>query len=179
VLRIFGVSAGVGLVASAVVGWIAQNFYTALVIGLVAWLAALMGLLAKTTTQAESRVPLPSRTQPETENEGVPPHGPITHRSVRIADLVDHDNKIRNRMFQLCTIYGPAVVCFLGHTHIISCRVEGDPKGVFFETSGEGRPIGVVWFVDCTLDRCTFVDVGLAGAESAIRHYRKQFNIRG
>jgi Tfp pilus assembly protein PilN len=75
VLRILGVSASIGLV-SAVIVWVAQNFYSALVIGLVVWLFAMMSLLAKTTKQADSQVPLVAESDTEEETPPVSSTGP-------------------------------------------------------------------------------------------------------
>jgi hypothetical protein len=75
VFRILGVSAGIGLV-SAVIARVVQNFYAALVIGLAVWLFAMMGLLAKTTRQADSRVPLVAESDAEDESLPMPPTDP-------------------------------------------------------------------------------------------------------
>jgi hypothetical protein len=184
-LQLFGVSAGFGFLVGGVIAWIVQNFYAALVVGLAGWLFLLMGLLAVGARQAKpGRVPPEGapETKPE-PTEGValpdalPAYGPIAHRPVRIADLVDRDNKIRNREFRLCILHGPAVLMFVGGFNAYSCRVEGSPEAIFFETSGEAVPAGVVWFSDCTFDRCTFFDVGLAGTQRTLNHYKRLFQV--
>lgn len=100
------------------------------------------------------------------------PPNPLIHSSTRVTDLADEDNKIRNRTFEHCTLYGPAVVLFTGVVEMDTCRVEDDPDSVFLETSGKKPPNGSVIFVDCTFRRCTFSGIGIAGPSNALQRYK-------
>ena len=101
---------------------------------------------------------------------------PLTHTSVRIADLADQDNKIRNQTFEHCTLYGPAVVFFTGVIEISLCRVEEDPESVLLQTSDNKPPTGAINFVDCTFRRCTFRGIGIAaGTQESLQQWREKF----
>jgi hypothetical protein len=139
VLRVMGVSASFGAV-SALITWFAENFQAALAIGLVVWLAVLMGLLYRTAKQADSVVSLGARQavplRPGSSPDSAPassPYPPIQEyelplllatrwvqgRSFQIEQFVRQNAfKLRNDIsltlnhmtFVDCQIYGPALI---------------------------------------------------------------------
>ena len=137
-LRVFGASAGLGLIVGAI-AWLIQNFYAAVVVGLVVWLFAIMGLLARAALRVgppetggveakssasvhSSPAPVMSEPYPRVRDEEVPQLLEtrwVQGRTIQIEQFVRHraytlrnDVHVRlNHMtFMDCQIYGPALL---------------------------------------------------------------------
>lgn len=110
VFRILGISAGMGVVSGSL-AWIVQNFYAALVVGLVAWVAVLAGLLVQTTRQAESKIPLPTGSVSSEDvadhtaaPTGEPPQQPSTRGGSALHPILQ-DHELGQTYFENRTIY--------------------------------------------------------------------------
>ncbi|MDO8613729.1 MAG: hypothetical protein Q7R32_13060 [Dehalococcoidia bacterium] len=96
--------------------------------------------------------------------------------TIRIADMVREDLVIRDRTFEECEIFGPAVLIPLGAGVLQECSFEGDPASVFWEIpSGRVAIAGAIGLQDCVFKRCKFRRIGLAGPPEAIEKFRAGF----
>jgi len=96
-----------------------------------------------------------------------PPTGnrEFTDDVVRIAALTVNTNTVSGLTFSNCRMIGPAVVVFIG-CEISHCTWSGSIDSMFWEVDPLTRPhiIGAVAFRDCMFSKCTFAEVGIAGA---------------
>lgn len=84
---------------------------------------------------------------------------------------------IKNKHFDRCVIYGPAIISPISGCHIqgnqFACS-EGNSSDLFHEISDERKEIiGIIGLIDCKFTNCWFRGVALAGN----LHLRNQFEI--
>lgn len=82
--------------------------------------------------------------------------------SIRIIDIVPKDNVIRNRTFEDCHIYGPAILTFFGNTSVLFNKFDAPLDNIFITVSIR-KLVGVIVLENCTLLRCQFHNIGLVG----------------
>src|SRR5688572_10864091 len=98
----------------------------------------------------------------------------VTHRSFRIVDLVGLDSLITRRIFEDCTIYGPAVLVPLGSSMFEKNIFEGEPQALLWEIPEDRTQVeGAIGLVDCTFRRCIFRRIGIAGPRTVIDLFRQ------
>lgn len=120
--------------------------------------------------------PLPDVAQPQTRESSWLAEVYLSHRSFRIYDIPrDDDGIIRNRTFEDCDIYGPAVLVPLSG-RLDGCSFEGDADTVLWELSPrQERIVGAIGLEDCIFRRCRFRRIGLAGTGEFIEKAREDF----
>jgi hypothetical protein len=98
-------------------------------------------------------------------------------RVIKLTDLVGDDGILEGFAFLGCQIKGPAVLVSQDST-MVDCSF-GTPnvEAILWEVP-LSRPVvlGVVAAVNCTFERCTFLNVGLAGPPDEIRKMRQQLS---
>lgn len=100
----------------------------------------------------------------------------IVRKHVRIGDLA-LENKIINRTFEDCDIYGPAVLRTSGFGYIVESRFDGPGDHVFIEISeNQKAAIGPIEVTGCSFRRCRFHGIGfiVSGAEKATLKAKNQ-----
>ena len=87
----------------------------------------------------------------------------FSKQHIRICDLAV-DNRIYERLFEDCHIYGPAVVVITGDGIIIQCCLEGSYDNLFmYLADTQKEVIGPIELADCVFRRCHFHGVGFTG----------------
>jgi hypothetical protein len=100
----------------------------------------------------------------------------ITHRSFRIVDLLGQNDYIVDRIFEDCTIYGPAVVVPLDHTVFDQCVLDAPPDALLWEVPEDRQFIvGAIGLIRCTLRRCHLRGLGIAGPKAMINEFMEDF----
>lgn len=90
----------------------------------------------------------------------------LTHRSFRIVDLVEDDDIIEGRIFEDCTIYGPAVLAPLNDNTFSHNTFEADPAAFLWQVAEDrDRVVGAIGLRRCIFRRCIFRRIGLAGKQ--------------
>jgi hypothetical protein len=84
-------------------------------------------------------------------------------RAIRIADLTQNTATITNRVFENCTIIGPAVFALRGRTSMSDCSFEGPKERLWIDVPKGFRPAGVVWVVNCIFRECHLSGIGQIG----------------
>lgn len=89
----------------------------------------------------------------------------ITHRSFRIVDIVAPVPPIlEGRLFEDCTIYGPAVLLPLSETRFEQCTFDAAPEAIFWELlPTRDLVVGGIGVAKCAFTRCHFFGIGIAG----------------
>lgn len=97
----------------------------------------------------------------------------LTNETVRVADLITNDTHavIHAKTFRECTLIGPAVMQWRDCTARY-CTWEGDAEQVFYPRHTAAERRGLVVFLACTFDRCTFLNLGAYGDESLLELLR-------
>jgi hypothetical protein len=80
--------------------------------------------------------------------------------SIRISDLAREDIVIRDRTFEDCYIYGPAILVPHGMGMFHECGFEGDTSSLFITIAEERSVIGVIALENCIFRRCHFRKIG-------------------
>lgn len=97
----------------------------------------------------------------------LPPNtGDRQHRDdvIRVTALTVNTNEIVGETFSNCRILGPAVLVPFDSA-FLHCVWDGTPDQVFWEIPPDRTAvIGAVAVRDCTFSRCSFQQIGLAGA---------------
>lgn len=99
----------------------------------------------------------------------------LQNKNVRLVDLAMQDPIVRNRTFEDCQIYGPAVLvperCVFYQCHMDTAGDAG-----FIKTTNE-RLWGVLRFEGCVFRRCSFYKIGFIGPPEAIDRLRSQVTL--
>lgn len=107
-----------------------------------------------------------------TINELIP--SVLQHKNIRVVDLAMQDPIIRNRTFEDCQIYGPAV--FLNERcNMYDCDMDAGREAGFIKTSN-AILWGVIKFQDCVFRRCSFYKIGFIGLPEDIDKIKSQMN---
>ena len=85
--------------------------------------------------------------------------------SIRIADLVREDIVIRNKVFEDCHIYGPAIITLKKSGIVIdNTFYDVTPDTFFIEVPPKGYiGSGIIIIEDCRFFRCTFHKINFIG----------------
>jgi hypothetical protein len=100
----------------------------------------------------------------------------ITHLTFQITDLARYEHVIRNKTFEDCTIYGPAILVPLSAAEMVSkCVFVGTAESMFWEIP-DGRKLvqGAIGLDGCWFRRCRFVGIGFAGPAALGEHLKAQ-----
>jgi hypothetical protein len=93
----------------------------------------------------------------------------ISHRHFRIVDLAREEDLIRNRTFEDCTIYGPAVLFPIGNFGgFLNCSfgVQSARELSWPLENTERHYHGAIGLEGCVFRRCRFVRIGLAATDA-------------
>ena len=96
----------------------------------------------------------------------------LKDRHIRISDLA---GLLRDRTFQNCYIYGPAIVFFHDETVMAHCnwKSEATIEDLFYETKPDRRAyVGVIPIGRCNFHGCTFIGIGVVGPPLLIETIR-------
>jgi hypothetical protein len=101
----------------------------------------------------------------------------LQNMNIRISDLAREESIIRNKTFDNCQIYGPAMIvprnCIkMGQLTL----AEIDPNGVFIETKNRTAS-GVIWLDNCVIKDCTFHKISFIGSLADLKSVKKDFGI--
>lgn len=105
--------------------------------------------------------------------------GPIIRKKViRLIDLVNPKSlEIRNKTFENCEIYGPAIVFIGANNSFISCGFDIPiPSFYFWEINLDGLAkiiVGVIGINECKFKDCNFHMIGFAGDSNLHDTFRK------
>lgn len=102
----------------------------------------------------------------------------LQNKTIRLADLVREDFTIRNRTFDNCHIYGPAVIFFTGGIFIDNVLKRIDITNIdanFIETTNTGV-LGVIVFDNCVIKKCTFYNISFIGNSERIAKIKAGFS---
>ena len=85
------------------------------------------------------------------------------HRmTIRLADLADSNNNVRNRTFEDCDIYGPGVVITKGIAVLADCTFDEAFDSVTWQLPEQQKKIiGAIALVDCSIRNCRFHRIGV------------------
>jgi hypothetical protein len=87
----------------------------------------------------------------------------IAHKHVRISDLAVN-NKVVERTFEDCHIYGPAVLVLSGVGVVVDCAIEGPADtALLYPADSQKRVLGPIEIVNTSFKRCQFHGVGFTG----------------
>lgn len=98
----------------------------------------------------------------------------IDHRSFRMVDLASDYDLIEDKIFEDCTIYGPALIVPVNNMVFESNTFEGTPDALFWVIPDEqDRVIGAIGLNNCTFRRCIFRRIGIAGKRDVIERFKQ------
>jgi hypothetical protein len=97
----------------------------------------------------------------------------IRDREVRLWEMPLEEGGIHGRIFEGCTIIGPAIIAPVGSDFLYSTFQGAGLDSIFWEVP-PGRPIvvGVIGVRNCTFRRCVFAGIGIAGPRELIEKFR-------
>ena len=86
-----------------------------------------------------------------------------------LAGLRGGQATITGRTFVNCRLEGPAVFLALGGVQLENCSLgdaKGDMRSLLLKPMSPNRVTGVIPFLDCRFDACSFFSVGFAGSDA-------------
>ena len=96
----------------------------------------------------------------------------ISHLSFRIVDMARDDFVIRNRTFEDCTIYGPAVLVMPGGSSglLQECLFHvSNATEMFLDVGSAPAITGVIVLEGCVMRRCRLIRIAFAGPQELLR----------
>ena len=92
---------------------------------------------------------------------------------IRISELAGERGVLDGFVFESCDLKGPAVLVPHGST-FAEANLIGDPDALLWEIPPD-RPevIGAILVLNCTFERCTFMNVGFAGPPEFVQQIRQ------
>jgi hypothetical protein len=84
----------------------------------------------------------------------------LSRLSLRMTDLVPDDHVIRDRIFEDCHLYGPAMMVHLGGNSFTHCEFYGRETAIFLEVPEDTEVIGAIGVENCIFRRCHFHSIG-------------------
>lgn len=97
--------------------------------------------------------------------------------SFRITDLARDENIIRNKVFEDCNIFGPAVISLVFQNSLSYCNFQGSsPDSIFIEIQ-QNQATGAILFFNCIFRRCRFSKIGFIGKKNEIKLLKEGFNL--
>lgn len=94
--------------------------------------------------------------------------------SIRVSDLTRESNTVRNKVFDDCYIYGPAVAVITGTTEIRNNNFDGSPDSIFIITTNQ-TVWGTIVLDNCIFTNCKFSNVGFIGDATTIAKIKAGF----
>jgi hypothetical protein len=98
----------------------------------------------------------------------------LQNMNIRISDLTREEFTIRNKVFDNCHIYGPAIIALTNSTITKSIFEEVVPSGALIETSNKIIS-GAILLENCIVRNCTLHKIGIIGAPEAIKKIKEGF----
>ncbi len=70
---------------------------------------------------------------------------------------------VEDKVFENCTIFGPALVAVLPGTDFVNCKFMDDDHDslIWVASRGRARHVGAVHLRRCTFRNCTFLSIGI------------------
>jgi hypothetical protein len=84
---------------------------------------------------------------------------------------------IREKTFDDCTFYGPAVIA-IADSKLSDNVWMNNLDHILWEVPDNAQRVGVFGFIDCTFRRCTFHEIGLSGTAAEVAYWRSTFTVR-
>jgi hypothetical protein len=144
-------------------------------------IAALQAKL-KAVTLAPN-IALPARgLQTETNRQSASP-GDLLGKSIRgltfrLTDLPLIQDTIRDRTFDECDIYGPAIIFIVSPAEFTKCHFHGDPELMFWMPGpGQKGMLGAIAFQNCIFRRCRLIGIGFTGDREVLEFMRTTIGI--
>lgn len=100
----------------------------------------------------------------------------IVKRAVKIFDVPRNGEAIEGRIFEDCTIIGPAIVAFSEGTSL-QLPVFSDPgqiKWLFWVIAQDRKALGVIGLKRCLFLRCRFNGIGFCGTRKQVKEWQEQ-----
>ena len=98
----------------------------------------------------------------------------LKDQTVKISTLCNEQCIVADYRFEDCRIEGPAVTCFQENVHLDGCQLDGTMDAILWEIAPDREQIvGTVVLKNCWFERCTFVNIGIAGLKDLV-DYLKQ-----
>lgn len=92
----------------------------------------------------------------------------VSQAHFAIADLA-RNNKIQDRVFEDCDVYGPAVLYVSGPASmIVDCGFDA-PRELVFIGTDQAAVVGPIHIENCSFRHCRFHGVGIIGPVAAIK----------
>lgn len=91
--------------------------------------------------------------------------------NIRLSDLTRESPTIRDRTFENCHIYGPAVIHSAGSTIIFNNEWDVTSESALVITTNE-KVSGAILFKDCIIKNCVLHGISFIGSESQIAQIR-------
>ncbi len=98
-------------------------------------------------------------------------------QTIRLTDLAESSNDIRNVTFENCVISGPAVLA-LQDCSLTNCVFQGNDEALFWDVGDRRSVLGAIALVECTIIDCQFSRIGLLGTPACIERMRTQIGFR-
>jgi hypothetical protein len=102
----------------------------------------------------------------------------IRGRRITITDLITpQDVVVRQKTFEHCDLFGPAVISLLGNGLLSQCSFaapQSNVENILIEIAANRYVVGVVGFAGCTLRDCRFFGVSIAGDREQIAMFRAE-----
>jgi hypothetical protein len=176
----------VSIVPGGVIGGLSWLWHfslpVALTLALVAWTMTLTALnqlhIRRTIRGASMSDPsLQERNLPHAQaQELAAPY--VRGRRISIIDLTTpQDVLVRQKTFEHCDLFGPAVVSFTGSGLLSQCSFaapQTNIENILIEVAPNRYVAGVVGFAGCTLRDCRFFGVSIAGTREQIDMFRTE-----
>ena len=97
----------------------------------------------------------------------------VEGKAFKIAMLAEH-NRIDDRTFHNCVIYGPAVIASTGFTDAKHCVYTVPPEQMYVVMAEDRKPrAGFLIAHDCEFKQCRFIGISFVGDADAIEKMRK------
>lgn len=103
-----------------------------------------------------------------------------TKERIRLVDLVEPDNVIRNVNFTECVVEGPAVICGSGgYLSIYEAEMiaHNPMSGFIVLPENAPRPDGAIGLQNCILTKCRFHNVAIASTLANVNQSRAAFGL--
>lgn len=97
----------------------------------------------------------------------------VEGKSFRIAMITEH-NRIDDRTFHNCVIYGPAVIAASGYTDTKHCVYTAPPEQMYVMMSEDKKArAGFLVAHDCEFKHCRFIGISFVGNANDIEKMKK------
>jgi hypothetical protein len=103
----------------------------------------------------------------------------LIKKDIRINDLTREESVIRNKTFDDCHIYGPALIMLKSclYEKIAFTEFGDDPNAIFVETTT--NPVsGAIVFDTCVMKNCTFHKIGFLGSSESLNRAKETFKLK-